>query len=56
MIRRAGKGWHDLVRLEMVAKANSNRDPIEIAIPKAITEHDYIFPFPYADLLLNPNL
>lgn len=48
--------WHDLVRLEMVAKANSNRDPIEIAIPKAITEGDYIFPFPYSDLLLNPNL
>lgn len=48
--------WHDLVRLEMVAKANSNRDPAEIAIPNPITEADYIFPLPYSDVLLNPNL
>jgi hypothetical protein len=48
--------WFDLVRLERVAQANSHRDPSEIPIPNPITENDYTFPFPYADLLLNPNL
>jgi len=48
--------WFDLVRLEMVAEANSNRDPSENIISKVITEDDYTFPLPMSDILINPNL
>lgn len=48
--------WFDLVRLEMVAEANSHRDPAEPPIYKTITEADYIAPIPKYDALINPNL
>ncbi|MHA4845012.1 RagB/SusD family nutrient uptake outer membrane protein [Flavitalea antarctica] len=49
--------FFDLVRLEMLKAANSNRDPIETPLdPNTITESDYIFPFPSTEFLINPDL
>ncbi len=48
--------WFDLVRLEMVAEANSNRHPLEPVILTTMDESIYTFPFPLNDAMINPNL
>lgn len=49
--------FFDLVRLEMVKAANSNRHPSETALdPNTTTEADYTFPFPSTEFLINPDL
>ncbi|NIJ54644.1 RagB/SusD family nutrient uptake outer membrane protein [Dyadobacter arcticus] len=49
--------FFDLVRLEMVKEANSDRDPSETALNlTSITEADYTFPFPSTEFLINPDL
>ena len=49
--------FFDLVRLELVKAANSNRHPSETALdPSTITEADYTFPFPSTEFLINPDL
>lgn len=50
--------WFDLVRLKMVAEANSHRDPLE-PVPVIMSPMDtsvYTFPIPMNDQLINPNL
>ena len=50
--------WFDLVRLKMVAEANSHRDPLE-PVPVIMSPMDtsvYTFPIPLGDKLINPNL
>jgi starch-binding outer membrane protein, SusD/RagB family len=48
--------WFDLVRLDQVAQANSNKDVEELQIQGEITSDDYWLPIPAGDLNLNPNL
>lgn len=49
--------FFDLVRLELVKAANSNRHPDETPLdPNTITESDYTFPYPSSELLINPDL
>lgn len=48
--------WFDLVRLEKVAEANSDRYEWEPVINTTIDEKVYHFPFPITDAMINPNL
>jgi hypothetical protein len=49
--------FFDLVRLEKVKEANSNRNSRETPLDAAtITEADYTFAIPFSDVLINPNL
>jgi hypothetical protein len=48
--------WFDLVRLEKVEEANSNRDPLEPQITQPMDESVYTIPIPLYDALINPNL
>lgn len=49
--------FFDLVRLEKVKEANSNRNVLETPLNiNTITEADYTFPIPFTDVLINPNL
>jgi len=50
--------WYDLVRLEMVEKANENRanNPKELPLIQTPTKADYFSPIPQGDRLINPNL
>ncbi len=48
--------WFDLVRLEMVAEANRNKDPDDLQPIGQMTEADYVFPLPFSETSANPNL
>jgi len=48
--------WFDLVRLEKVAEANSDRHAWEPEITTVMDEKVYHFPFPISDAMINPNL
>jgi hypothetical protein len=48
--------WFDLVRLEKVAEANSNKDPTDLQPIGAMTEKNYVFPLPFSETSVNPNL
>lgn len=48
--------WFDLVRLEMVAEANANKNPNDLKPLGEITKEDYIFPLPYSETSINDNL
>lgn len=48
--------WFDLVRLEMVEAANTNKHPDDLSPINAITREDYVFPLPLSETLANPNL
>jgi hypothetical protein len=47
--------WYDLVRLELVEQASSNRHPDELKI-KIPTKADYFSPVPITEVQINPNL
>ena len=51
-----GQRWFDLVRLEMVESANSNRHINELPLQRNPTKQDYFAPIPFREKLLNPNL
>lgn len=51
-----GQRWFDLVRLERVEQANSNRHPDELPLVNAPSKEYYFSPIPYAEKLINPNL
>lgn len=51
-----GQRWFDLVRLELVEKANSNRNAGELPLQRTPSKDDYFAPIPYQEKLLNPNL
>lgn len=48
--------WFDLVRLELVEEANSNKHPDDLKPQSPITKDDYTFPIPAVDADINPNL
>lgn len=48
--------WFDLVRLEQVEAANTNKDPGDLAPAGTITKQQYWMPVPGADAIVNPNL
>jgi hypothetical protein len=48
--------WFDLVRLELVEAANANKHPWDLAPIGAITKEDYVFPLPFTEVSVNPNL
>jgi hypothetical protein len=48
--------WFDLVRLEMVEQANANKDANDLKPIGTITKSDYIFPLPFSETSVNPNL
>ena len=48
--------WFDLVRLEMVAEVNSNKDPNDLQPIGSMAEEDYVFPLPFSETSANPNL
>ncbi|UOE51039.1 RagB/SusD family nutrient uptake outer membrane protein [Mucilaginibacter sp. SMC90] len=48
--------WFDLVRLEMVESANANKDPNDLQPIGTITKAKYVFPLPYSETSVNPNL
>jgi hypothetical protein len=48
--------WFDLVRLEMVESANSNKNANDLQAIGAITKEDYTFPLPFSETSVNPNL
>ncbi|WP_439185363.1 RagB/SusD family nutrient uptake outer membrane protein [Carboxylicivirga taeanensis] len=48
--------WYDLVRLERVEEAASNRHETELPILNPPTKDDYFAPIPNGDKLINPNL
>jgi len=48
--------WFDLVRLEKVAEANSDRHAWEPVITTTVDDKVYHFPFPISDAMINPNL
>lgn len=51
-----GQRWFDLVRLEMVESANSNRHANELPLQRAPSKQDYFAPIPFKEKLLNPTL
>lgn len=48
--------WFDLVRLEMVEEANTNKDPDDLQPIGGISESKYVFPLPFSETSVNPNL
>jgi hypothetical protein len=48
--------WFDLVRLERVESANSNRHPLEVPLVRAPSKAVYFAPIPSTEVSLNPNL
>lgn len=48
--------WFDLVRLEKVEEANSNKNPGDLQPIGAITKENYTFPLPFSETSANPNL
>jgi len=48
--------WFDLVRLQLVEKANANKNPGDLQPIGAITKSDYTFPLPISETSANPNL
>ncbi len=48
--------WFDLVRLELVAEANSNKDANDLQPIGTLTEENYVFPLPFSETSANPNL
>lgn len=55
----AGEGttrWMDLVRLNMVAEANANKNANDLPVLGAINPSKYWLPIPTSDASINPNL
>jgi len=48
--------WFDLVRLEMVEAANTNKNVNDLQPIGAISKEDYTFPLPFSETSVNPNL
>ncbi|PUZ29726.1 RagB/SusD family nutrient uptake outer membrane protein [Chitinophaga parva] len=48
--------WFDLVRLDLVAAANADKDPADLQPNGTITQADYWMPVPGVDAAVNPNL
>ncbi|CAL1517932.1 RagB/SusD family nutrient uptake outer membrane protein [Chitinophaga sp. MM2321] len=48
--------WFDLIRLEKVEEANSNKNAADLQPIGTITKDDYWFPVPLGDASVNPNL
>ncbi|PRZ01637.1 putative outer membrane starch-binding protein [Marinilabilia salmonicolor] len=48
--------WYDLVRLERVEEAASDRHEWELPIPNPPTKEDYFAPIPDSEIRINPNL
>lgn len=48
--------WFDLVRLERVEAANTDKDPGDLTPAGTITKQQYWMPVPGADAIINPNL
>jgi hypothetical protein len=48
--------WFDLVRLERVESANSNRHPLEVPLRRAPSKAVYFSPIPNSEVSLNSNL
>jgi starch-binding outer membrane protein, SusD/RagB family len=48
--------WFDLVRLERVEEANTDKHVWDLKPIGEITKEDYIFPLPITEVLVNPNL
>lgn len=51
-----GQRWFDLVRLEMVESANTNRHANELPLQRTPSKDDYFAPIPLQERLINPNL
>lgn len=51
-----GQRWFDLVRLERVEQANSNRHANELPLVNQPSKEYYFAPIPYNEKLINPNL
>jgi starch-binding outer membrane protein, SusD/RagB family len=51
-----GQRWFDLVRLERVEQANSNRHPDELPLVNTPSKEYYFSSIPYSEKLINPNL
>lgn len=48
--------WFDLVRLEMVEAANTNKHSNDLQPIGSIAKEDYTFPLPFSETSVNPNL
>jgi hypothetical protein len=48
--------WFDLVRLEMVEAANANKNANDLQPIGGIAKEDYVFPLPFSETSVNPNL
>lgn len=48
--------WFDLVRLEKVAQANSNKNANDLQPIGEMTEKNYVFPLPFSETSVNQNL
>lgn len=48
--------WYDLIRTEKVEWAASTKDENDLAPLKTVGKNNYVFPIPYADVLMNENL
>jgi hypothetical protein len=51
-----GQRWFDLVRLERVEQANSNRHPDELPLVNQPSKAYYFSAIPYQERVINPNL